>query len=158
MDLRRERRAIERQFRRHEWQNRDTSVQWFVYDSVDSTVNDVYDSGPSRVWKTPVNVPILWIHRVEGADSLTDLGLEIYADIQLLISRDTWDSMGFGNPELRKTLSDLFLWETTLFTVISAEPQARLLLGTDSSVVVSANQANMNEFYQDVIPGLINSL
>lgn len=134
-----------------------TEVQWWFYDRTNSETDDVYDEGAffgGRRWDGPHRVPVLSAMHLQGPDSTDDGGQYNVDHIQLRVSYNQLQRIGFGplpDQDTTTHYSDRFVYDNKVFTVDSISVRGQFeQTGRDVIVAITATQLRPDDLVNDV--------
>lgn len=76
------------------------TVDWYLYDSTSTTVDEIYDVGAipaGRKWKAPKFLPVLGAIKLEGEEVQNDRGFYVLDTLQVIFSSDAAQKSGLGD-------------------------------------------------------------
>jgi hypothetical protein len=104
------------------------SVVWYEYDPDASTIDDVYDSGPARVYKTPFRVPVLFIDQQEWQERMTPEGKKPVQSAHFSLTMKQATEAGISRPsESPPHLNDFVFYDGRYYEIIDYQIRARSL-------------------------------
>lgn len=143
-----------------------TTIEWWKFDSANTTVDPIYDvggnSGAGRMWKTPLIIPVVNAHLEQGVSIQTDRGLYNADQLTIIINVDVIESKlnfygaNYNNiPELSNVeinpdsyLRDRIVFRHEVFTPIRVLPEG-IIQNNYTLLRVQCNQVNAEELVND---------
>jgi hypothetical protein len=143
-----------------------TTVDWYIYDQVNTVVDPIYDTGAStgtgRMWKTPLTIPVVNAHLEQGVSVQSDRGFYNTDQLTVTINVDVIeDNLNFYGanmnniPELSNIeinpddyLRDRIVFRHEVFTPVRVLPQG-IIGGKYTLLQVICNQVNAEEMVND---------
>ena len=143
-----------------------TTIEWWEFDSANTTVDPIYDvggnSGAGRMWKTPLIIPVVNAHLEQGVSIQTDRGLYNADQLTIIINVDVIENKlnfygaNYNNiPELSNVeinpdayLRDRIVFRHEVFTPIRVLPEG-IIQNNYTLLRVQCNQVNAEELVTD---------
>ena len=143
-----------------------TTIEWWEFDSANTTVDPIYDvggnSGAGRMWKTPLIIPVVNAHLEQGVSIQTDRGLYNADQLTIIINVDVIENKlnfygaNYNNiPELSNVeinpdtyLRDRIVFRHEVFTPIRVLPEG-IIQNNYTLLRVQCNQVNAEELVND---------
>ena len=143
-----------------------TTIEWWEFDSANTTVDPIYDvggnSGAGRMWKTPLIIPVVNAHLEQGVSIQTDRGLYTADQLTIIINVDVIENKlnfygaNYNNiPELSNVeinpdayLRDRIVFRHEVFTPIRVLPEG-IIQNNYTLLRVQCNQVNAEELVND---------
>lgn len=137
-----------------------TTVDWYFYDPVHSTFDDVYDEGQDlagtggRRWRGPVTLPVLSANRTEGTKVTTDDGMYVLDTIDLRMGYEQARRVGLV-PEISQNqethYSDRFIYDNLVWGIRDIQIRGQFEpSGRDMMVRVLGVRLRPDELVNDV--------
>ena len=103
-------------------------AQWFRFDTADTTVHPVYDTGPQRVWYPSVTVPVLFGQYERASQNFDDDGMYLVDQLHLVISYMQFIQSLVPDPDPNGNdhINDRVGFDGHLFKVTSFIPRGRV--------------------------------
>ena len=143
-----------------------TTIEWWEFDSANTTVDPIYDvggnSGAGRMWTTPLIIPVVNAHLEQGVSIQTDRGLYNADQLTIIINVDVIENKlnfygaNYNNiPELSNVeinpdayLRDRIVFRHEVFTPIRVLPEG-IIQNNYTLLRVQCNQVNAEELVND---------
>jgi hypothetical protein len=128
-------------------------VDWWVYDSVNTVGDPIYDVGNSvsggRQFKTPVSIPVVGASIVQGQFFDNDRGFYTSDNLRLIVAVDVMDDIipGFSlKPDVH--LKDRLVYRNEVFTPTLIYPKGHIHQHL-TVITIQADQVNTEQLVND---------
>lgn len=124
-------------------------IQWYEWDSADSTVDTVYDEGGERTWRAPKTIRVIWIIRREGVEIPNERGFYVTDSIHFLFSVAQVTADGLSDPlSAAQHEKDRIVWDGDVWDIREYHVEGRI--GTKTVTIgVDAVQVKPDEYAND---------
>lgn len=125
------------------------NVLWFEYDSMQSSKNDVYDEGPSRIWYPPVILPVLFLDFRQDDPIDTDEGFYVLSTASIVFQvTEASDRFRLSPLFTAAHFRDRFSYDNVVYRVTKYEKQG-FVNGTYLTVSALGEQVKGEEVVND---------
>lgn len=127
-------------------------ITYWRFDYAHSQTHNIYDeaTGAGRVFKGPLDIPVLHVIHAFGGDELAETGFYTNDQIQVACAFRQISRTGITHADLRNGayLRDRFAYNGKLFRVLQMEIEGQIVR-TDISVTIHATQLKHDEITDD---------
>ena len=129
-----------------------TIVDWWEFDKVNTTKDDIYDEGPDRKWKAPKRMPVYSVIRVEGVEVPDAEGQYTVDSIHFSGLLEQFRRAGMTAPYDAqahindRVIYDHFVWEIRRYQIMGRLQDYETTVSIDATKVSPEEMINDSQF------------